>query len=80
MEVVALIKCLKSLLRAFEGLRGAFLVANSPVYHNGNNKHQILIGGLCDSPYLVHLEGEELGTRDLQKKQTVDTPQTTRDM
>ncbi|PMP01915.1 hypothetical protein BCS89_23285 [Vibrio splendidus] len=37
---IALIKCPKFSLRAFEGLRGVFLVANSPVLHNRNNKHQ----------------------------------------
>lgn len=38
---IALIKCLKSSLRAFERLWGAFLVANSPVLHNRNNEHLI---------------------------------------
>ncbi|PMN50477.1 hypothetical protein BCT31_20815 [Vibrio lentus] len=40
---IALIKCPKFSLRAFEGLRGVFLVANSPVLHNRNNEHLIVI-------------------------------------
>ncbi|CAK1789995.1 hypothetical protein VCR4J5_670034 [Vibrio crassostreae] len=36
---IALIKCLKYSLRAFEVLWGMFLIANSRFYYNWNNQH-----------------------------------------
>ena len=42
-KYIALIKCLKSSLRAFEAVWRGFLIANSRIYHNRNNEHLILL-------------------------------------